>query len=417
MKKTNKILSIILALFMLTSVFIIPASAEATPYTYLTIEASETRINVGDIVQFDIVVDEYSDIGALTVDLIYDSDVFEPYSLIQNNMFEATGNGDEKSNLSYAAGKARFTGATAYSLTERGVLFSVNLKAKKATSDSRISLDVVEATNHNYDYMQVFTNTAFITVNPYTAPSLTIVANKYYAEIGDTVQVDVYVSENSDLSVLTADLIFDSSVFEPVMMTSNGMFNFDEDDDNEKINMNYADGKARFVGVTPYSITEEGILFSVLLKVVGNETDSAIYLDIAEACDEDWNYIEPETNTAYFTTFIADFSLSINEPSRTTIRCKDGIVLRYDVHGYIPCTGGVIWSWDNDNFDVEENDDGSITIISKNKGYTTFTASYIDMTGEVIAYDTIEMYSKASFFDKISGFFRSLFGTAKIYEY
>ena len=201
------------------------------------------------------------------------------------------------------------------------------------------------------------------------------------------------------------------------MMTSNGMFNFDEDDDNEKINMNYADGKARFVGVTPYSITEEGILFSVLLKVVGNETDSAIYLDIAEACDEDWNYVEPETNTAYFTTFIADFSLSINEPSRTTIRCKDGIVLRYDMSGYIPCTGGVIWSWDNDNFDVEENDDGSITIISKNKGYTTFTASYIDMTGEVIAYDTIEMYSKAGFFDKIGGFFRSLFGTAKIYEY
>ena len=110
------------------------------------------------------------------------------------------------------------------------------------------------------------------------------------------------------------------------------------------------------------------------------------------------------------------FGLTVQEPSRTTIRCKDSIVLRYTYEGEPPCIGGVIWGWDNDNFDVEDNGNGTITITSKNKGYTTFTAYYIDATGEVVAYDTIEMYSKAGFFDKIGGFFRSLFGTTKTYD-
>ncbi len=46
----------------------------------------------------------------------------------------------------------------------------------------------------------------------------------------------------------------------------------------------------------------------------------------------------------------------------------------------------------------------------------TFTATLYSADGEVLATDTIEMKSKAGFFDKIGGFFRSLFGTTKIYE-
>ena len=57
-----------------------------------------------------------------------------------------------------------------------------------------------------------------------------------------------------------------------------------------------------------------------------------------------------------------------------------------------------------------------ITIISKNNGYTTFTVTVYDADNNVFAQDTIEMYSKAGIFEKIGGFFRSLFCGTKIYE-
>lgn len=55
-------------------------------------------------------------------------------------------------------------------------------------------------------------------------------------------------------------------------------------------------------------------------------------------------------------------------------------------------------------------------IIPKNKGYTTFTVKLIDAEGYTLAEDSIEMYSKAGFFDKIVGLFRSLFGLDKVFD-
>ncbi len=111
------------------------------------------------------------------------------------------------------------------------------------------------------------------------------------------------------------------------------------------------------------------------------------------------------------------FTFEIQNPSRTTIRCNDGIKLHTSVTGNLPEGSRIEWSKNNSNFNVNVSDSGNeITIISKNNGYTTFTATVYDANNKVIAEDTIEMYSKASFFDKIGGFFRSLFGTTKIYE-
>ncbi len=58
----------------------------------------------------------------------------------------------------------------------------------------------------------------------------------------------------------------------------------------------------------------------------------------------------------------------------------------------------------------------SLKIIAQNKGYTTSTAILYSTDGEVRATDSIEMKSKAGFFDKIGSFFRGLFGLTKIYE-
>ena len=414
MKKTSKILSIILALMAIISAMIIPASAEAIPYSYLTIEPSSTEVEVGDYVTVDVVVPENSDISVITVDLNYNPSVFEVVSMYSYGMF---GNAEysEITNYAYADGKARFTGVTYGSIKEEGILFTVVLLAIDSSLDSELSLSVTEAINGNIDVMQIFTNKAYICIDEHTNPTLTMVAHKTDLEIGDYVGIDVMVSENSDISAFMVDLVYDPSVFEPDAMFAYGMFNNDGYNTNEKFNMNYAGDKVRFVGATSNSLTEEGVLFTIVFKVVGDATESEIWLSVGEACDSDYNNIYLETNSLYLA--VAPEKIYINEPSRTTIRCNDGIVLKSCLSGDVPCIGYVSWSWDNDNFDVEDNGDGTITIISKNNGYTTFTASYIDATGEVFAYDTIEMYSKAGFFDKIGGFFRSLFGTTTIYKY
>ena len=110
-------------------------------------------------------------------------------------------------------------------------------------------------------------------------------------------------------------------------------------------------------------------------------------------------------------------TIVIEEPSRTTIRHKDGIIL----HAYFwdePEGSYVEWYADNENFKLDVVDeDNALEIISDKNGYTTFTAVLYDVDGNVLDYDEVEMRSKAGFFDKIGSFFRSIFGGSTIYEY
>ena len=110
-----------------------------------------------------------------------------------------------------------------------------------------------------------------------------------------------------------------------------------------------------------------------------------------------------------------NYSFSIQSPSRTEIRNKDGIILHANVEGNAPNGSYVKWESSNSYFDTSA-DGSNLKIIAKNKGYTTFTAILCDADGNELARDSVEMYSKSGFFDKIGGFFRSLFGTTKIYE-
>jgi hypothetical protein len=111
------------------------------------------------------------------------------------------------------------------------------------------------------------------------------------------------------------------------------------------------------------------------------------------------------------------FTFSIQEPSRTTVRYNDGIKLHATMMGTFPQDARIDWTSSNSNFNFNKSDSGNeITIVSKNNGYTTFTATVYDADNKVIAEDKIEMYSKSGFFDKIGGFFRGLFGLTKIYE-
>ena len=113
----------------------------------------------------------------------------------------------------------------------------------------------------------------------------------------------------------------------------------------------------------------------------------------------------------------ADFTISIQEPSRTTIRYNDGIVLHAVVEGELPEGATIEWAVDNNNFEGGYTEDGmDCVIVSKNNGYTIVMVIVCDANDNVIAADAIEMRSNAGFFQKIGGFFRNLFGTTKIYE-
>lgn len=117
-----------------------------------------------------------------------------------------------------------------------------------------------------------------------------------------------------------------------------------------------------------------------------------------------------------FLPYVVDSSLSIVEPTKTVIRYKDGIILHAEIEKLAEEIT-VEWTADNDNFKMKESDDGlSCTIISNSTGDTVVTATLYDDDGNILGEDSIEMTSKAGFFDKIGGFFRSLFGTTKIYE-
>ena len=112
---------------------------------------------------------------------------------------------------------------------------------------------------------------------------------------------------------------------------------------------------------------------------------------------------------------VYNYTFNIQLPSRTEIRNKDGIWLHANVEGTAPNGSYVRWESSNGYFDTSA-DGSNLKIIAKNKGYTTFTAILCAADGTELARDTVEMYSKSGFFDKIGGFFRSLFGTTKIYE-
>ena len=52
----------------------------------------------------------------------------------------------------------------------------------------------------------------------------------------------------------------------------------------------------------------------------------------------------------------------------------------------------------------------------EDKSWTVFAATLYSAESEVLAKDTIERKSKAGFFDKISSFFRGIFGLTKNYK-
>lgn len=306
-----------------------------------------------------------------------------------------------------------------------------------------------------------------ITTNAVDVPLFKLVPSQSAAQVGDVISVGVTVSENSRLCGVILDVIYDTTAFEVVEAVPEYQF------DTEIINPAFSNRAVRFVGsATNYISDKATTIFTIKFKVLDNCCDIDILVreahvindsDVNQDVTMDANIIstpitihqsgdetvisKPTCETTGYKTYNCpcgelveentpatghnyenrictvckkaapkDFvSVTIKEPSRYSIRYKDGIVLHAIVEGDASNTY-VKWSANNSNFKMEASDN-DLTIISDRDGYTTFTVTVYQSNGKILSSYKMEMRSKANFFDKIGGFFRSLFGTDVIYDY
>ena len=244
--------------------------------------------------------------------------------------------------------------------------------------------------------------------------------------------VDVIISDklgNKIASVINGEINYYDSNFGDVIILTDG--------DRKVI---YIDGERDFnveligtdTGMMTYSLEKcnlaGGEIFeSKTFEDVVLEKGKTMYSPVSEAeqTKDIQLFVTEEKNGELVYTHIVNengveetyYAFSIQDPSRTEIRHKDGIKLHTNIEGTAPTGSYVVWTASNNKFKTEEiNNGNSLKIVSDKNGTTTFTATLYSADGEVLATDSIEMRSKAGFFDKFGSFFRSLFGTTKIYE-
>ncbi len=116
-----------------------------------------------------------------------------------------------------------------------------------------------------------------------TPVSLTIKDETVYA--GDEFTLNLFISDNSRVSGAVIDLNFDNSMLEFVSAREGAIF-----DSGANVNIRNLDGeksKVRFTYMsTAYSITSEGILFSVTFKALENANGNTdITISIPNAAD------------------------------------------------------------------------------------------------------------------------------------
>lgn len=253
-------------------------------------------------------------------------------------------------------------------------------------------------------------------------PVITATANKTTVAVGDVVTVTVSLSENSKLTAFQYDLLFNPSYFEVVSgsVKTYGAFSMEMTNDSTA-------GKVRFGAAASSPVTGAAKTFlTAQFKVV--KTGGKITCNIVEAyVDSNGTDVDVTSACAAASTKSISFSsssnpstsdyIAIKTPSRSTIRCKDSIILHATTKKTLPSGATIKWTADNKNFKLKEQDGGnSCKITSESNGPSVITATLYSASGSVLEVETIEMTSKASFFDKLGGFFRNLFGTTKTYD-
>ncbi len=259
------------------------------------------------------------------------------------------------------------------------------------------------------------------TVFAASTPVITTTVDKTNINPGDIVTVTVKVSADSHLCALTYDLYYNPSEFELVEGSQSLKGEFDLE--NAKNNVLVTGQNVfKYAGIAAERLTgSEAVLFTVQLKAKGSTgrlTASVSEAYTASITGEETNVLASVAAASFKTINFSSISyISLQEPSTTTIRYKDGIILHVTLDRPLPAGAKIKWSTNNDNFKISVSDDGqSAMIISDKKGTTTVSATLYSITGSVLDADSVEMTSKAGFFDKLAAFFRNLFSDPEILD-
>lgn len=248
-------------------------------------------------------------------------------------------------------------------------------------------------------------------------PTITTTVDKTKVSAGDVVTVTAKVSSNSKLCSLEYEIYYDTSAFQFVADSGSckGVFGVES--------YNAKSGKIKYLGASTNGIGNSSqTFFTVKLKALkASGTISVAVVEAYTANGTDETNVTSAVNSASAKTFTftagsSSQYLSIRTPSRTSISYKDGIVLHADANKTLPAGSTIKWSTNNSNFKTTASADGkSLTIVSNSNGDTEITATLYSSSGSKLDTVTIEMTSKAGFFDKFISFFRNLFGMTRIY--
>ncbi len=336
MKMSKKMLSIILAIMMIIT--IVPINASAATHT-LSIVADKTNVNIGDTVKISVTISQKSNLGCLTVDIKYDAFVFEAVSLKGAGLFTTDAvHGMEMANVKYQTGKARFVAVGGYALEEGGTLFIAEFKAIRA-GVCDFALAIEESLDTNNSVVDIVANTVNVTVvedsttepdepttkpeeptkpdepttnpsNPSGSPKLTVATSDSYVNMGDKVTVTISLSEKSGLGALAFKINYDSSVLKPIDMWAGDL--------GATVNVNNC--MAAMASATTFE--EAGVVCTIVFEVIGTGS-SKVFLDVTEACDDNYFYVNVETNSVSIT---AEDSTYPTEPptSEPDEPCADG---------------------------------------------------------------------------------------------
>lgn len=250
-----------------------------------------------------------------------------------------------------------------------------------------------------------------------STPSITVKADKSAINAGTVVTFTVSVSANSNLTALTHKVTYNTSEFEYVadsaaVKAENISAAVNGDTAGRVVFAAAASGKFNSSAHTLYT-------FKLKAKKAVATVSAAVTEAYVDKNDKD---VDVTSEVASASTKTISFNSSnnyivIREPSTKSIRYKDAIVLHADANKTLPSGSRIEWTTSNSNFKTEASDDGkSFKITSNSNGTTTITATLYSSSGSVLEIETIEMTSKAGFFDILGGFFRSLFGTTKTYD-
>lgn len=148
----KKFASVILAVLIAFSMFSFVVSAAGVQFT---VNADKTTVKAGDVVTVTVSIPENAGLATVQVALKYDAEAFKVNGIVGGGIF-----GFEEVNAAHADG-AFYTAAASTPPTKGGTLFTVTLEALKAT-DSELSLVFSEATDANFENVEVTANTVAI---------------------------------------------------------------------------------------------------------------------------------------------------------------------------------------------------------------------------------------------------------------